>query len=133
MLSFGINPRKKRITVWPEFCRSVRALGLVLMNLNPGTQGKAVLLSLISDYKSEYEQLTEEDKEEIVQLYKESKAVECTAKRLNGSSQVNTVTATLTAIETEVFLPAGLIFSYSFFLSSWEILDLAPELRPFSM
>lgn len=89
-------------------------------NLNTGHHGKSVLLSLVSNSKSEYEQLTEEDREELVRLYQESKSAESTAKRLNVTSRINGITATLKAIENEViriFSPLVFFFSirYSFF------------------
>ena len=76
---------------------------LILPDLHPlGTHGKFVLQSLIADYKTEYEDLTPEEREVLIRAFEENRSNIATAKRISVKAQVNDVSSTLVFIETEV-------------------------------
>lgn len=67
-----------------------------------GASGKEVLINLIADHKKAYEKLTDEEREQLIRLFEESKSTAATSMRLSPKAKINDVWSTLTCIETEV-------------------------------
>ncbi|KIL56720.1 hypothetical protein M378DRAFT_16817 [Amanita muscaria Koide BX008] len=66
-----------------------------------GIHGKEVLLTLVSERKAKYEKLTNEEREKMVCLFEESKAMQTTARQIKTVSRINDISATMLAIENE--------------------------------
>ncbi|KAG2738373.1 hypothetical protein P692DRAFT_20851675 [Suillus brevipes Sb2] len=65
-------------------------------------RGKDVLEGIVKDFKDEYNSLTEEEKANLVEEYKEYKATKTTGQRISTKSKINDVTNTLKAVESEL-------------------------------
>jgi hypothetical protein len=65
-------------------------------------RGKDVLEGIVKDFKDEYNSLTEEEKANLVEEYKEYKATKTTGQCISTKSKINDVTNTLKAVESEV-------------------------------
>ena len=63
---------------------------------------KEFLQSLVRAHKEEYDNLTLDQKDKIVQEFDEHKATKTCGLRISTKSRVNNVTHTLKAIQTEV-------------------------------
>ncbi|KAG2342722.1 hypothetical protein BDR05DRAFT_885894, partial [Suillus weaverae] len=64
--------------------------------------GKDVLGGIVRDFKAEYYDLTEEEKINLVEEYKEYKATKTTGQCISTKLKINDVTHTLKAIESEL-------------------------------
>ncbi|KAG1727458.1 uncharacterized protein EDB91DRAFT_1061098 [Suillus paluster] len=56
----------------------------------------------MKDFKDEYNSLTEEEKANLVEEYKEYKATKTTGQHISTKSKINDVTNTLKIVENEV-------------------------------
>jgi hypothetical protein len=56
----------------------------------------------VKDFKDEYYSLTDEEKENLIEEYKEYKAIKTTGQRISTKSKINDVTHTLKIVENEV-------------------------------
>lgn len=65
-------------------------------------QGKEVLQQLVRSYRLEYDELTLEQKKQLIREFDEHKASKISGRRVSTKSRVNDVTHTLKAIENEV-------------------------------
>ena len=64
--------------------------------------GKGVLQDLVRNHRDEYEQLTAQERKDVIQEFEEVKATKAKAFRLSTKARVNDVTHTLGAVENEV-------------------------------
>jgi len=58
----------------------------------------------VKDFKDEYYSLTEEEKANLIEEYKEYKATKTTGQRISTKLKINDVTHTLKAVESEIRL-----------------------------
>jgi hypothetical protein len=65
-------------------------------------QGKEVLQRLVHDHRSEYQNLTPQQQDELVAEFEEHKGEKATALRVSVKSRLKDVSHTLSAVEQEV-------------------------------
>jgi hypothetical protein len=74
-------------------------------SVTEGATGKDVLQELVKDHRAEYQDLTLDEKAELLLEYGEHKETQATGIRISTKSKVNDVTQTLKAVENEVSPP----------------------------
>ncbi|KAG2136554.1 uncharacterized protein EDB93DRAFT_1253850 [Suillus bovinus] len=86
-----------------SFCRNVFCWKKRHEDKENGATGKAVLQDLIRDEnRDEYCNLTDDEKAQLLQEYREHKETKTTSIRISTKSKVNNVTQTLKAVENEL-------------------------------
>jgi hypothetical protein len=69
--------------------------------------GKDVLQEIVKDHREEYQDLTEEEKTQILLEYGEYKEMKTTGVRISTKSKIIDITSTLKADKSEVSLHAS--------------------------
>lgn len=75
---------------------------------NSMLHGKEVLQDLVHNHREEYDQLTSQERKDLVREFEEYKATKTKALRVSTKAKINDVTQTLTAVENEVQFILGL-------------------------
>ncbi|KAG0699235.1 hypothetical protein DFH29DRAFT_769150, partial [Suillus ampliporus] len=82
--------KHSKLNVWKAFCWKKRQ-----DNQENGATGKDVLQELVKSHCAEYQELTDDEKAEILLEYSEHKETQATGIRISTKSKVNDVTQTL--------------------------------------
>jgi hypothetical protein len=75
---------------------------MILPDAEPDVQGKEILQHLVHDHRSEYQNLTPQQQDELVAEFEEHKGSMATALRVSVKSRLKDVSHTLLAVEQEV-------------------------------
>ncbi|KAG1792380.1 hypothetical protein EV424DRAFT_1280151, partial [Suillus variegatus] len=85
--------KRSKLNAWNTFCWKKRQ-----DNQENGATGKDVLQELVKSHRAEYQELTDDEKAEILLEYSEHKETQVTGIRISTKSKVNDVTQTLKAL-----------------------------------
>ncbi|KAG1735370.1 hypothetical protein EDD22DRAFT_787722, partial [Suillus occidentalis] len=93
-----LHSKHSKVSAWNSFLWKKGQDG----NKENYGRGKDVLEGIVKDFKDEYNSLTEEEKANLVEEYKEYKATKTTGQRISTKLKINDVTNTLKAVESEL-------------------------------
>ncbi|KAG2122417.1 hypothetical protein BD769DRAFT_1319439, partial [Suillus cothurnatus] len=89
--------KRSKLSAWNAFCWKKRQ-----ENKDNGTTGKDVLQEIVKDHREEYQNLTEEEKTQILLEYGEYKEMKTTGVRISTKSKIIDITSTLKADKSEL-------------------------------
>ncbi|KAG1781290.1 hypothetical protein EV702DRAFT_962745 [Suillus placidus] len=93
-----LHSKHSKVSAWNSFLWKKGQDG----NKENYGRGKDILKGIVKDFKDEYNSLTEEEKANLVEEYKEYKATKTTGQCISTKSKINDVTNTLKAVESEL-------------------------------
>lgn len=104
--------KRSKLNAWNAFCWKKRQdnqengtwfdnTRTTYLLCRQGATGKDVLQELVKSHRAEYQELTDDEKAEILLEYSEHKETQATGIRISTKSKVNDVTQTLKAVENE--------------------------------
>ncbi|KAG2100408.1 uncharacterized protein F5147DRAFT_747135 [Suillus discolor] len=96
----GLRFKRSKSNAWNAFCWKKNQEA---KDENAQTSsGKGVLQDLLHNYSDEYCELSQDEKDRLVEEYEENKLLKSTGIRISTKSKINDVTQTLKAIENEL-------------------------------